>query len=360
VSNKKTFVTKPVSPSKWRLTFYFLDILQSRIYTNDGKYLRWLESDLRKRWNVKHVVVMSNGTLPLICLLEMLGRNKKILTTPFTFVATTNAILASGNFPIFVDIDRETLLPSVEAIEEYLNRGEISAVLLTQVFGIVPDYERIQALSKRYNVPVFFDSSHSFGVETKSGSAYGIGHATSASFHSTKIFSTIEGGAVITNDSAIFEYAKAWRNFGITNGEISQQGINAKMHEFSAAFGLAVLPRMKSEMVRRRNLFEKLRKIVSSDSVRVVNSPNASYFPIVFRSEIEMLEIKARLEDVGIFPRRYFYPSLDELSKNLGFADQLCPISRSISSAILCLPMGHNVNSKVLRQIEEVFYEYES
>lgn len=355
MSNKKIFVTKPISPSKWRLAHYFLDILQSRLYTNDGKYLKQLESELRRRWRVKHVVVMSNGTLPLICLLTMLGRNKKVLTTPFTFVATTNAILASGNSPVFVDIDVDTLLPSVEAIEEALSDGQISAVLLTQVFGLVPDYERLQFISKKYNVPLFFDSSHSFGVETKSGSAFGIGDATTASFHSTKIFSTIEGGAIATNDTAIFEFAKAWRNFGIIDGEILQQGINAKMHEFSAAFGLSVLPRMKQEILRRRNLFEKLSKIVSSDSVRVINSPNASYFPIVFPSESEMMEIKECLEDVGIYPRRYFFPSLDELSTSLGFTNQICPVSRSVSSAILCLPMGHNVNSTILQKIEGAF-----
>jgi dTDP-4-amino-4,6-dideoxygalactose transaminase len=247
------------------------------------------------------------------------------------------------------------LLPSADAIEKSLGDGDITAVLLTQVFGLIPEYAKIQEICDKYRIPLFYDSSHSFGVEFESKSAFGIGNAATASFHSTKVFSTIEGGAVVTNEKDIYEFAKAWRNFGIVNGEIAQQGINAKMHEFSAAFGLAVLPRIESEMKRRRNLQKKLREIVSADSRRVVDSPNASYFPVIFNSEEAMMAAKENLEAAGIFPRRYFFPSLDELAVQLGFSDQNCPASRAVSSSILCLPTGNNVNSSVLRKIREVF-----
>lgn len=353
--NKKVYVTKPISPSKWRLFIYFVDILKSRIYTNDGKYLRKLESSLQALWSVKYVVVMSNGTLPIICLLEMLGRGKKILTTPFTFVATTNAIIASGNLPVFVDIERDSLLPSPEAIKSALEAGDIAAVLLTQVFGLVPDHNELEAICREFGVPLYFDSSHSFGVQINTGSAYGIGDATTASFHATKIFSTVEGGAVATSDPAIYEYAKSWRNFGIVNGEIRRQGVNAKMHEFSAAFGLAVLPRMKSELARRRRLFAKLKMVVQKHPLTIIESPNASYFPVVFQTEEKMLQVKKSLEELDIFPRRYFYPSLDELNEQLNLEIQPCPVSRSVAGAILCLPMGSNVSRQVLRQIERSF-----
>ena len=355
MANKNVYVTKPITPSKWRLFLYFTDILKSRVYTNDGKYLRRLESSLKTLWAVKYVVIMSNGTLPIICLLEMLGRGKKVLTTPFTFVATTNAIIASGNSPIFVDIERDSLLPSPDAIRSSLEAGDISAVLLTQVFGLIPDYQEIELICQSFGVPLFFDSSHSFGVETEEGSAYGLGNATTASFHATKNFSTVEGGAVVTDDPAIYEFAKSWRNFGIVNGEITRQGVNAKMHEFSAAFGLAVLPRMKSELARRRRLFAKIRNIVEIHPVIVIESPNASYFPVVFQSEEKMLKVKKRMEELNIFPRRYFYPSLDLLAEQLNLETQACPVSRSVADAILCLPMGSNVNRKVLRRIERAF-----
>lgn len=360
MSNRKVFVTRPVSPRIWRLAFYFIDILQSRNYTNDGKYLKRLESKLQVLWKVKHVVIMSNGTLPIICLLESLGRGKRVLTTPFTFVATTNAIIASGNIPIFIDVNKDTLIPSTESIELELNRGGIAAVLLTQVFGLIPDYKRLQEICKNHNVPLFFDSSHSFGVEVESGSAFGIGSATTASFHATKIFSTIEGGAVATNDSNLYEFAKAWRNFGIVNGEITGQGVNGKMHEFSAAFGLAVLPKMNSEILRRKILSAKLCKTVKSNKVRVISSPNASYFPVIFQSESEMFTIKDELERVGIFPRRYFFPSLDEVALPLGVENLYCPNSRSLADTVLCLPMGPNVDSKVIQNIEKVFKRYET
>ena len=353
--NKQIFITKPISPSKLRLFLYFSDILHSRIYTNDGKYLRKLESDLQKLWSVKHVVIMTNGTMPIISLLEMIGKNKKILTTPFSFVATTNAIIASGNKPVFVDIERDTLIPSPEAIDEALRAGDISCVLLTQVFGLVPDYRAIESICKTHGVPLFFDSSHSFGVQVDSGSAYGIGNATTASFHSTKNFSTIEGGAIATNDSAIFNFAKSWRNFGFVNGEITRQGVNAKMHEFSAAFGLAVLPRMRREMTRRQKLFRSLKVVVESYPVTVIDSPNSSYFPVIFRTEENMMGVKKRLEEHAIFPRRYFYPSLDELAEKLNFEYQICPVSRSVANSILCLPMGSNVKRVTIQLVEKAF-----
>ena len=355
MADKKIYVTKPISPNKWRLLVYFADILKSRVYTNDGKYLKKLESSLRSLWSVDYVVVMSNGTLPIICLLESVGRGKKVLTTPFTFVATTNAVIASGNKPVYVDIEKDSLLPSPENIRKALQSGDIAAVLLTQVFGLVPDYKAIEEICFSFGVPLFFDSSHSFGVEIESGSAYGIGNATTASFHATKNFSTIEGGAVATNDSTIYEFAKSWRNFGIVNGEITRQGVNAKMHEFSAAFGLAVLPRMKRELARRRRLSGKLQTILQKHAATVIQSPNASYFPVVFQSEEKMLEVKTRMEEINIFPRRYFYPSLDELNEQLDLESQPCPVSQSVARAILCLPMGSNVNKAALLRIERAF-----
>ena len=359
MNDKKIFITRPISPSKLRLVYYFMDILHSRIYTNDGKYLKKLEADLVHRWKVDHVVVMTNGTLPIVCLLAMLGRDKKILTTPFTFIATTNAIIASGNVPVFADINADTLLPAPDAIEESLNNNDISAVLLTQVFGLVPEYELIQEICARRNIPVFFDSSHSFGVKVGTGSAYGIGDATTASFHSTKNFSTIEGGAIATNNPEIHEYAKSWRNFGFVDGEIVRQGVNAKMHEFSAAFGLAVLPRMRKEMRRRAKLFHKLQAVLAKFPVKIIVSPNASYFPVIFSSEKSMLRVKTNLERMDIFPRRYFYPSIDELAMQLGFDEQPCPVSRSVAKSILCLPLGSNVSSRTIDAIERAFSQNE-
>ena len=339
-------VTRAIYPTMLPYLFKHIKLLRSYWYTNDGRYVRELENNLCKLWGVKNVVLMSNGTLPLIFLMNQIPSNSKVITTPFSFVATTSSIVSTGNFPLFVDLAPKTLSIDTASLDEIIAKNNPSCVLLTFVYGLMPDMDVIKHLSKKYQIPFYFDASHSFGVEKDGVSALSHGSASTISFHITKIFSTIEGGALVTNNDELANKARSWRNFGIHEGKITDLGINGKMSEFHALFGIQSLKHVGREILRRRNLLEKYKQQFNESEIEVVDSPNASYAPIIFESEQKLLRAQAILIQNGIIPRRYFYPSLDTLDFLPLISKSVCPNSRDISERILCLPIGKDVSSR--------------
>jgi dTDP-4-amino-4,6-dideoxygalactose transaminase len=346
-------VTKPVKPHIIKLLFYWGKILRSNWFTNDGEFVRKFENRLRIHAGVEHCVVMSNGTLPLVALLSTIKRGGNILTTPFTFSATSHAIYAAGHRPIYVDINAENLQVDLELLIDTLGSNDISGVLLTHVYGRAEGIEAIIEVVKPLNIPIFFDAAHAVGVRHGAKSLFDYGNASTLSMHATKILSSVEGGCIFTNDEKLASDMREWRNFGMNNGQVVSRGTNAKMSEFHAAFGLASFDRLDRELKRRAVIKETYStELQKCSDIKFINSPNNSYFPILVSNETKLLAIQKILNENGIFPRRYFYPSLNILPIH-DFNSEMS-VAESVSSRVLCLPGGVDVNKKTARRISKL------
>ena len=348
-------VTRSASPNFIRYLMYSTQMFRSRSFTNGGRFESKLEKSLSDRFDIPNVVLMSNGTMPILFLLSQLPRNSTVLTTPFSFVATTSSIFFSNLRVRYVDIDESTLLPSLKSVSDAVNANSIDAILLTQVYGKFDGLHEIQEFAKEKNIPLYIDASHSFDVFDDSGnSVFKMGDASTTSFHATKLLSTAEGGALFTSSDRVAQEARRWKTFGYESGQIVSVGINAKMSELSAIFGLASIDRVTNEILRRKKIANHYRNGILRDDLIFVNSPNCSYLPVIFPTREETNEVIANLNSKGIFPRRYFYPSLDLASAELGLSNDVCPVSRSVSERILCLPIGDDVKKKVRKTICEL------
>jgi len=334
-------VNRVYLPPKERYLGYIDKIYESRWVTNNGELLRELEDRLCRYLNVKNIVLVSNGTSALEIAYRVLDINRAVVTTPFSFVATTSSLVANNITPIFCDIDPNTLCIDSSKIEQVITE-DTQAIVATHIFGNICNIEEIEKIAKRYNLKVIYDAAHTFGVKYRGKSAVSYGDISILSFHATKIFHTIEGGAIVTDDDELAKKARYIRNFGIEDEEtIPYLGINAKMNEFEAAMGLAILSDIDKIIRNRREIYQfyekELRDFVKFPHYSNKISKNYGYFPIIFNSEEELLRVKNALNREDIFPRRYFYPSLDTL--NYIKPKQYMPISREISKRVLVLPM---------------------
>ena len=308
--------------------------------TNRGALVQELEQKLKEYLKVPRILVTTNGTLPLQIAIKTLGLKGEIITTPFSYVATTASIVWEGCTPVFVDIHSEYLTIDEAKIEAAIT-PKTSAILATHVFGNPCAIDKIDALAKKYNLKVIYDAAHSFGVTYKCKSIFEYGDLSTCSFHSTKLFHTGEGGALFTNDAELMDRLFFHHNFGHQGKESFQGlGINAKMSELQAAMGLAVLPYMEKIIQDRERvvqLYIDNIKNLQFLKIRSGTKWNFSYFPIIFHSEKELLKALKLFEKEQIYPRRYFYPSLDKLPyiNDSGSTS----ISADISSRILCLPL---------------------
>lgn len=348
-------VIRSAAPNFIRYVLLSIQMFNSRSFSNGGQFEKKLGNLLSSRFDIPNVVLMSNGTMPILFLLSRLPKNTIVLTTPFSFVATTSSIYFSHLNVKYVDIDEDTLLPSVDAVADAIKENSIGAILLTQVYGKFEGLQEIEELAKQRKIPFYVDASHSFDVfDTFGQSVFKIGDASTTSFHATKLLSTAEGGALFTSSNELAQEARSWKTFGYENGEIKGVGINAKMNELSAIFGLASIDRVRNEISRRRKLANRYRHWVNRTDLIFVHSPNCSYFPLIFPTREETESVIKNLNSKGVFPRRYFYPSLDLISEELGFPSTTCEVSRSISERIICLPLGDDVKKKVQRIVCEV------
>lgn len=334
-------VTKTYLPDKNKYKSYIDRIYDSSWITNNGPLVRELEERLADYLGVKNIVLVANGTAALEIAYRTLGLKGFVITTPFSFVATTSSLVTNALLPIFCDIDDKTLNINPAHIEAQIT-SNTSAIVPVHVFGNTCSVEAIDAIAKKHNLKVVYDASHAFGVKYKGQSVLNYGDISTLSFHATKLFHTIEGGAIVINDDTLVQKARYLINFGIENQtSIPELGINAKMNEFEAAMGLCMLDEMENIFNKREELYwiyeKALSDIVDMQQRDIESSSNYGYFPILLKDEKELLKVQDKLNQKDIFPRRYFNTSLDTLPYIE--PKQYMPISRDIASRILCLPI---------------------
>ena len=351
-------VTKTYLPDKEKYKEYIDKIYTNGWVTNNGPIVKELEKRLAEYLGVKNLILVANGTVALEIAYRTLDIQGFAITTPFSFVATTSSLVTNNILPIFADIDEETLNLDPKNIEKLITPNT-SVIVPVHVFGNGCEVEKVDAIAKKYNLKVIYDAAHAFNVKYKDRSILNYGDISTLSFHATKLFHTIEGGALIINDDSLVEKARYLINFGIENQEsIPHLGTNAKMNEFEAAMGLCMLDDMEMIKNKREELcetyFKELSGIVKFQKQNENSLSNHSYFPVIFENEEHLLRVQKALNEKDIFPRRYFYPSLDTLEYIE--PKQECKISREISKKILCLPiypeLEKDAQNKIIQTIK--------
>ncbi|PKA82138.1 dTDP-4-amino-4,6-dideoxygalactose transaminase [Ulvibacter sp. MAR_2010_11] len=319
--------------------------------TNRGTLVKELEEKLKEHLGVINLLATTNGTLPLQIAIKALGLTGEIITTPFSYVATTSSIVWEGCTPVFVDIHPEYLTIDEKKIETAIT-SQTSAIMATHVFGNPCAVEAIEVIAKKHNLKVIYDAAHCFGVTYKGKSIFEYGDVSTCSFHATKLFHTGEGGALFTKDKELFDTLFYLHNFGHMGKENFQGiGINAKMSELQAAMGLAVLPyveRIKKNRERVAAIYSEELESLQQLKVRKEAIWNFAYFPVIFPTEKTLLQVRENLNKSNIYPRRYFYPCLTNLPY-IQNADS--PISQDISKRILCLPIYDDISTTEVLQI---------
>ena len=323
--------------------------------TNRGELVQELEQKLTAFLNLEEskILCLNNGTIPLQIALKVLGKGGEVITTPFSYVATTAAIVWEGCTPVFVDIHPEYLTIDETKIEAAITE-KTTCILATHVFGNPCNVEEIERIAKKNNLKVIYDAAHCFGVKYKGKSIFEYGDISTCSFHATKVFHTGEGGAIFCKDEELYNTLFNSHNFG-HNGpyDFYGVGINGKMSELHAGMGLAVLPYMETILAERKQVadyysqsldFTKL----SRNKIREYTMWNYSYYPVLLANESKLLQVQIVLNQQQIFPRRYFYPSLNKIEYINGAK---MPVSESIAERIMCLPLYLGLTQKDLEEI---------
>lgn len=351
-------VTKVHLPNIDRYKKYIDKIYSNGQLTNNGPLVNELERRLQEYLQVDNLILVSNGTIALQVAYEALNIDGDVITTPFSFVATVSSMIWSGLKPNFVDISPNTLNIDCEKIEDSITKTT-KAIAPVHVFGNVCDIEFIEKLKRKYRLKVIYDASHCFGVKDKmtNRSVLNYGDISTISFHATKIFHTIEGGAIIVKEKSMYEKIKKMINFGIENeGQINHLGINAKMNEFQAAMGLCMLDDIDTVISKRKTIYDYYKcNLLSEFSFQKLNDNftyNYCYFPIVFDSENKLKIIAGQLNEEGIYPRRYFYPSLETLPYIED--SKIMKNSNDISKRILCLPLYDSIELNDVKRIIKI------
>lgn len=348
-------VTKSFLPPKSAYQKYIDEIWESKWLTNNGKFVKELENSLKTTLGVKHLFFLNNGTIAIQIALKALNVSGEVITTPFSYVATTSSLIWENCIPVYADILKETYCVNPEEIEKKITPNT-KAILVTHVFGNCCDVDALSKLSKKYEIPIIYDAAHSFMVKYNNASILNFGDVSTLSFHATKLFHTVEGGAVVTNDDQLAVKLEYMRRFG-HNGPYDFQGIgiNGKNSEFHAAMGLSILPHMDSIIKNRQDLYaiykEKLKHLtfpIFNEKIRW----NYAYCPVLFRNESDLKKAMKALEANQIFPRRYFYPSLN-LLPYIKSTERL-KVSEDIALRILCLPLYPDLKKEVVHEICDI------
>ena len=347
-------VTKSLLPDRDKFHAYVEQILDSGWFTNQGALVQELERRLAVYLGVKNVVLVANGTLALQVAYKLLELTGEVITTPFTFVATASSLIWNGLDAVFADIDPLTCNLDPAAVERRITE-RTSAIVPVHVFGNPCEVERFREIAKSRGLRLIHDAAHAFGVTYRDSSIMNWGDVSTISFHATKLFHTIEGGALIISDDQLCDRARKLINFGITGPEsIECLGINARMNELQAAMGLVLLDQMEAVAEKRQRLRTKYDELLGDSLARPLWNPHASdnntYYPVLFHDEVTLKGVQQALIAQGIYPRRYFYPSLDELPFLNPRADVM-PVSRDIAHRVLCLPFYDDLDEEACRRI---------
>ncbi|HRO40647.1 MAG TPA: DegT/DnrJ/EryC1/StrS family aminotransferase [Flavobacteriales bacterium] len=354
-SQEPIFVTRTFLPPKEEYLHWLDKAYSSHVLTNNGPIHKELEETLRQRFEVPHLKLMANGTLALQLAIRALGVTGKVITTPFSYVATTSAILWEGCEPVFVDIDPATCCIDPNLIEAAIT-PEVTAILATHVYGIPCDVEAIDAIAKKHGLKVIYDAAHAFDVQYKGRSILQWGDASTLSFHATKLFHTVEGGAVVLHDAEADHRLRLLRSFGHISDEHFTLGINAKMSEVHAAMGMAVLPHMDRIVAERRQLTLRYDELLARAALERPMVPahtdyNYAYYPVILRDHAKRETLMAALAAEGIHGRRYFFPSLDTLPY---VRSAPCSNSQCIADRVLCLPLYVDLDPDAINRIARI------
>lgn len=356
------YVTRPDLPPLKDFVQSLGQIWESKILTNNGPFHIEFEKQLSAYLGVNHVSVFSNGTLALITALQCLGIKGEVITTPYTFVATVNSLHWNGIRPVFCDV--EPVYGNIDADKiEALITPNTTAIMPVHVYGNPCDMQKIEAIARKHRLKVIYDAAHAFGVKQKGNSILNFGDLSILSFHATKTFNTIEGGAIISHDAATKERIDNLKNFGITDElTVTEPGINAKMNELQSAFGLLQLKDIGAHIAKRRSVAELYRRELKDiKGIRVLNDMpdtdcNYSYFPVFVGDDYSLTRdgLYDMLKENSVYSRRYFYPLVsnfspyNELPSSSG--DNL-PHATRLSAQVLCLPLYSDLGQDTVCKI---------
>ena len=362
MSNKPIYVTQPFLPPLEEFMPYLEKIWENKILTNGGPFHRDLEQALCEYLGVKHIALFTNATIALITALQALRITGEVITTPFSFVATSHSLLWNGIKPVFVDVDPNTLNIDPAKIEAAIT-PQTTAIMPVHCYGHPCDVDAIQKIADTYNLKVIYDAAHAFGVDCHCGSVLNHGDLSVLSFHATKVFNTFEGGAIVCPDEKTKLRIDQLKNFGHA-GEISvvAPGINGKMSEINAAFGLVQLKHIDDILAKRKAVDARYRENLKAvPGIHCLEGSdekvaNYAYFPILVKSEfrIERDQLNEVLKEKGIFPRRYFYPLISEFSMYRSLPSSSpgnLPCATQATKQVLCLPIYPDLELEVVDEI---------
>lgn len=356
-------VTSPLLPNLDEFTESLKEIWESKWITNNGQFHQKLEAALAEYLKVPYVSLFTNGTLPLLTALQALRITGEVITTPYSFVATTHALWWNGIKPVFVDIDPSTGNIDPQKIEAAIT-PRTTAILPVHVYGKPCDTEAIQAIADKYGLKVIYDAAHAFGVEVNGESLLNAGDMSTLSFHATKVFNTIEGGAMVMHDEKTKQRIDYLKNFGFANEvEVVGPGINSKMDEIRSAYGLLNLKQVDAAIAARQKV-----AVAYRDALRNVDGisfwddmpgvrHNYSYFPIFVDAKKYSMtrdELYIKMKDQGVWGRRYFYPLISEFSTYRGLESsrpENLPNAHRMADTVICLPMHHALREEELNRI---------
>lgn len=362
---KPIFVTQPHLPPLEEFVPYLKQIWDNKILTNNGPFHRQLEQALCEYLGVKHLSLFSNGTLALVTALQALRITGEVITTPYSFVATAHSQLWNGIKPVFVDIDPSTLNIDPAKIEAAIT-PQTTAILPVHCYGNPCDVDAIQKIADNYNLKVIYDAAHAFGVQCHCGSVLNHGDLSVLSFHATKVFNTFEGGAIICPDAKTKQHIDHLKNFGFVDEiTVVAPGINAKMSEINAAFGLLQLQHMDRVLQRRAEIDARYREQLHSvPGIQCLSRSgqmvaNHSYFPVLVQPDYPLSrdDLYQKLKDQGIFSRRYFYPLISDfpMYRSLPSAARAnLPIAALAAETVLCLPIYPDLNADDVDRIVQL------
>jgi dTDP-4-amino-4,6-dideoxygalactose transaminase len=356
-------VTSPLLPDLEEFHGYLKQIWDRKWITNNGDFHKKFEAALAEFLKVPYVSLFTNGTLPLITALQALRITGEVITTPYSFVATTHALWWNGIKPVFVDIDPKTGNISPDHIEAAIT-PRTTAIMPVHVYGKPCDTEAIQSIADKYGLKVIYDAAHAFGVEINGKSILNAGDLSTLSFHATKVFNTIEGGAMVMHDEKTKKRIDYLKNFGFAGEtEVVGPGINSKMDEVRAAYGLLNLKQVNQAIEARHRVAIKYREALKcvegitffEDMPGVMH--NYSYFPIFVNAEkygMTRDELYFKMKENNVWGRRYFYPLISEFSTYRGLesaAPENMPNAHKMANSVICLPMHHALSDEDVQRV---------
>ena len=364
--DKPIYVTSPLLPSLEDFTFLLKEIWESKMLTNNGNFHQKLEEELAKYLKVPYLSLFTNGTLPLITALQAMRITGEVITTPFSFVATTHSLWWNGIKPVFVDIEPETCNLDPSKIEAAIT-PRTTAIIPVHVYGKPCKTKEIQEIANKYGLKVIYDAAHAFGVEINGESILNFGDMATLSFHATKVYNTLEGGALVVHDEQTKKRIDYLKNFGFASEtEVVAPGINSKVDEVRAAYGLLNLKQVdhainsrRKVAIRYRDELQGVKGITFFNDIPGVRH-NYSYFPIFINAEeygMTRDELYFKMKEHNVFGRRYFYPLISTFSTYRGLdsanPDNL-PIATQMSNNVICLPMHHALSENEVEYILQI------